>query len=96
MFEQKGPRSDEKSDPEGLEIVDCKIHSYNQVDLQAYGPPSLWNSLDLVELGDLLIVMRTSDLAEVAPTSLRLAASQLANNSQYSTILTEVRTLLSS
>ena len=68
--------------------------SYNQIDLQAYGPPSLWNSLDLVELGDLLIVMRSSDLATVAPTSLRLAASQLANNSKYSTILTEVRILL--
>ena len=70
--------------------------SYNPIDLQAYGEPKLWNSLDLVELGDLLIVMRSSDLAAVAPTSLRLAASQLANNSQYSTILTEVRTLLSS
>ena len=59
--------------------------------MQAYGLPSGWNSLDLLELGDLLIVMRSSDLAEVSPTSLRLAASQLANNSAYSTILTEVR-----
>ena len=65
--------------------------SYNPLGLQAYGPPSAWNSLDLVELGDLLIVMRSSDLAEVSPTSLRLAASQLANNSAYSSILTEVR-----
>ena len=65
--------------------------SYTPVTLQAYGLPSGWNSLDLLELGDLLIVMRSSDLAEVSPTSLRLAASQLANNSAYSTILTEVR-----
>ena len=49
----------------------------------------------MVELGDLLVVMRSSDLATVAPTSLRLAASQLADNSKYSTILTEVRLLLS-
>ena len=62
--------------------------------MQAYGSPNLWNSLDLIELGDLLIVMRTSDLATVNPTSLRLAASQLADNSKYSTILTEVRILL--
>ena len=44
-----------------------------------------------MELGDLLIVMKTSDLASVSPTSLRVAASQLAHLSGYSTILTEVR-----
>jgi len=59
--------------------------------LKAYGAPSQWNQLDLVELGDLLIVMKTSDLASVSPTSLRVAASQLAHLSGYSTILTEVR-----
>ena len=50
--------------------------------IQAYGQPSGWNSLDLIEMGDLLLVMRESDLEKVDPTSLRMAAAQLTSNSR--------------
>ena len=70
--------------------LESLITTFSFLILQAYGSPHLWNSLDLVELGDLLIVMRSTDLALVNPTSLRLAASQLAAQSRYSTILSEV------
>ena len=50
--------------------------------VQAYGNPSGWNSLDLIEMGDLLLVMRESDLESVDPTSLRMAAAQLATNTR--------------
>jgi len=59
--------------------------------LKAYGNPSGWNSLDLIEMGDLLLVMRESDLDSVDPTSLRMAAAQLATNTRYSVLVDEVR-----
>ena len=42
-------------------------------------------------MGDLLIVMRQSDLDDVHPTSLRMAASELATSSLYSELVPEVR-----
>ena len=42
-------------------------------------------------MGDLLIVMKTTDLEEVSPTSVRMAASQLASATQYSRLVGEVR-----
>jgi len=59
--------------------------------LKAYGQPSGWNSLDLIEMGDLLLVMRESDLEKVDPTSLRMAAAQLTTNTRYSVLVDEVR-----
>ena len=50
-----------------------------------------WSPLDLVELGDLLVVMARSDLSRVKPNSLRLASSQLAFSTLFSTLLSEVR-----
>ena len=42
-------------------------------------------------MGDLLIVMRNSDLGQVEPTALRMAASALASTSRYSMKMDEVR-----
>eukprot|EP00092_Neocalanus_flemingeri_P017774 GFUD01019231.1.p1 GENE.GFUD01019231.1~~GFUD01019231.1.p1 ORF type:complete len:1097 (-),score=213.54 GFUD01019231.1:132-3056(-) len=62
-----------------------------QMILQSYGPPSTWLPLDLVELGDLLVVMARSDLAAVNPTSLRMASAQLASSTLFASSLTEIR-----
>ena len=59
--------------------------------IKAFGEPSSWNSLDLVDLGDLLVVFSRSDLAKVSPTALRRAASQLVSNSLYTEQLGDVR-----
>ena len=42
-------------------------------------------------MGDLLTVMKTTDLGEVSPTSVRMAASELASATQYSELVSEVR-----
>ena len=42
-------------------------------------------------MSDLLIVMKTTDLGEVSPTSVRMAASELAAATQYSKLVSEVR-----
>ena len=42
-------------------------------------------------MGDLLIVMRASDLADVKPTSLRMAAAELTANTRYQDLVSEVR-----
>eukprot|EP00092_Neocalanus_flemingeri_P002648 GFUD01002836.1.p1 GENE.GFUD01002836.1~~GFUD01002836.1.p1 ORF type:complete len:1672 (-),score=322.02 GFUD01002836.1:132-4439(-) len=67
-----------------------------QMILQSYGPPSTWLPLDLVELGDLLVVMARSDLAAVNPTSLRMASAQLASSTLFASSLTEIRSQSSS
>jgi len=59
--------------------------------MKAFGSPENWNSLDLVELGDLLIVLKVEDLTKVDPTSLRMAAEELAANTKYSDLITESR-----
>ena len=42
-------------------------------------------------MGDLLIVMKTTDLEEVSPTSVRMAAAELASGTHYSRLVREVR-----
>ena len=59
--------------------------------VQAFGSPSTWNSLDLVELGDLMIVLEESDFTSIDPTSLRMAAHELAVNTKYSDPVDEAR-----
>ena len=59
--------------------------------IKAFGEPASWSSLDLVQLGDLLVVFSRSDLAKVSPTALRRAASQLVSNSLYTEHLGDVR-----
>merc|ERR1719186_1024986 len=62
-----------------------------QLVLKAYGLPSTWLPLDLVELGDMLVVMARSDLAAVNPTSLRMASAQLSSATIYTALLSEIR-----
>ena len=47
--------------------------------------------MDLVELGDLLIVLEAEDWTKVDPTTLRMAAEELAFNTKYSDMITEPR-----
>jgi len=47
-----------------------------QMFLKGNGSPDSWTSLDLTQLGDLLMVLARSDLAAVKPTALRRAAVQ--------------------
>jgi len=58
--------------------------------LKAYGPSKSWTSLDLTEIGDLLIMMARSDLAAVQPTALRRASAQLSR-SLWTTKLSDIR-----
>jgi len=58
--------------------------------LKAYGPSKSWTSLDLTEIGDLLIMMARSDLAAVQPTALRRASAQLSR-SLWTTMLSDIR-----
>eukprot|EP00091_Calanus_sinicus_P004862 TRINITY_DN1522_c1_g1_i1.p1 TRINITY_DN1522_c1_g1~~TRINITY_DN1522_c1_g1_i1.p1 ORF type:complete len:1087 (-),score=342.03 TRINITY_DN1522_c1_g1_i1:65-3325(-) len=59
--------------------------------LKGYGSPDTWTSLDLTELGDLLMVLARSDLAAVKPTALRRAAAQLSATTLWTTLLSDVR-----
>ena len=59
--------------------------------LQAYGEPETWSALDLVELGDLLIVFTKADHLKISPSALRRAANQLVENSLYTEMLGDVR-----
>jgi hypothetical protein len=58
--------------------------------LKGYGSPDTWSALDLVQMGDLLVVMNPEDLRGVQPTSLRLASTQLTENSRYTQFLEEI------
>merc|ERR1712240_569369 len=58
--------------------------------LKAYGPSKSWTSLDVTEIGDLLIMMARSDLAAVQPTALRRASAQLSR-SLWTTMLSDIR-----
>jgi len=55
-----------------------------QMILKGNGSHDSWTSLDLTQLGDLLMVLARSDLAAVKPTALRRAAVQ-------TTLLSDVR-----
>jgi len=59
--------------------------------IKAYGNPETWTSLDLVEMGDLLITMTKSDLMEISVESVRRALPQLVDSSVYGILLPEVR-----
>merc|ERR1719500_2056996 len=58
---------------------------------QAYGEPSSWSALDLVEMGDLLIVFTRADHLQINPSALRRAANQLVENSLFTERLDDVR-----
>merc|ERR1719470_800704 len=62
-----------------------------QMILKGYGLPDSWTSLDLTQLGDLLMVLARSDLAAVKPTALRRAAAQLSATTLWTTLLSDVR-----
>jgi len=59
--------------------------------LRAYGEPETWSALDLVEMGDLLVVFTRADHLKISPSALRRAASQLVENSLYTEMLGDVR-----
>jgi len=59
--------------------------------LQGYGEPEGWSALDLVQMGDLMVVFSRADFLKVSPTSLRRAASQLVDNSLFTEHLGDVR-----
>jgi len=59
--------------------------------LKAYGPSNKWTSLDLLELGDLMVLMARSDLAAVKPTALRRAAAHLSSTTLWTALLSDVR-----
>jgi len=59
--------------------------------LAAYGDPASWTALDLVEMGDLLVVFNRADHLKISPTSLRRAANQLVENSLFTEPLGDVR-----
>jgi uncharacterized membrane protein len=59
--------------------------------IQAYGEPEIWSALDLVEMGDLLVVFTRADHLRISPSALRRAANQLVENSLYMEMLGDVR-----
>merc|ERR1719180_605128 len=59
--------------------------------IQAYGEPETWSALDLVEMGDLLVVFPRADHLRISPSALRRAAHQLVENSLYTEMLADVR-----
>ena len=59
--------------------------------IQAYGEPETWSALDLVEMGDLLVVFTRADHLRISPSALRRAAHQLVENSLYTEMLGDVR-----
>jgi len=59
--------------------------------IKGFGSPDTWSSLDLVTIGDYLIVMTEPDLYKVPVESMVRALPELVEQSVYSTLLPEVR-----